>query len=432
MRYAFLLLVAVVTACNPVKSVREALDHKTPYEKYIRKLEDADLRGRPMVADWLAAGERAMNDSVFVQLPLTETGQFLSHEPAARSYRFTVMDGQVLKVSGMTTATADARIFMDIFTLEDGKWKHQASADSALALSHEFNRNTTCLLRLQPELLVNAYYSLSISLTPVLINPVSGASNKSIQSFYGDSRDGGKRSHEGVDIFAKKGTPVIAPADGTISRTGLTRLGGKVVWMQDKKRQHSYYFAHLDSQFVTAGLSVRQGDTLGTVGNTGNARFTPPHLHFGIYQSRSKDPLYYIRTLDAAEPAIIDTAFRINVYRVARNNQKLMSGPNAKDVSIRSLNKDSYVRVIARSGDWYRVALPDHIEGYLPLRSVTAAMSGVTKKLIADKTVTLHPRSESTIINFLPRDTPVEVLARTDGFEYVRIPNGGHGWIDTR
>src|SRR5690606_41548876 len=126
---------------------------------------------------------------------------------------------------------------------------------------------------------------------------------------------------------------------------------------------------------------------------------------------RSSDlPLYYIRTFDAAGPAIIDTAFRINVYRVARNNQKLMSGPNAKDVSIRSLNKDSYVRVIARSGDWYRVALPDHIEGYLPLRSVTAAMSGVTKKLIADKTVTLHPRSESTIMNFLPRDTPVEVL----------------------
>src|SRR5690606_39957939 len=67
---------------------------------------------------------------------------------------------------------------------------------------------------------------------------------------------------------------------------------------------------------------------------------------------RSSDlPLYYIRTFDAAGPAIIDTAFRINVYRVARNNQKLMSGPNAKDVSIRSLNKDSYVRVIARSGD---------------------------------------------------------------------------------
>ncbi len=429
MRYTLILFIALMAGCNPVKSVREALVAKTPYEKYIRKLEDADLRDRPMVAEWLAAGERAMDDSVFIQLPLTESGQFLSHRPEARSYTFTAMDGQVLKVNGLTTATANARVFMDIFTLEDGEWKHQTSADSTLSLSHEFSRNTTCLLRIQPELLVNAYYSISVSLTPVLINPVSGASNRSIQSFYGDSRDGGRRSHEGVDIFARKGTPVIAPADGIVSRTGITRLGGKVVWMYDRKRQHSYYFAHLDSQHVTPGISVKQGDTLGTVGNTGNARFTPPHLHFGIYQARSKDPLYYIRTLDVAGPAVIDTAFRINVYRIAGNNQRLKSGPNDKTVDISVLPKDAYVRVVARSGDWYRVALANHSEGYLPLRSVVPATHGKTKKLSEEKSVTLYARNESTIMNYLPKDTLVEVLANADGYEYVRMPDGTHGWI---
>jgi murein DD-endopeptidase MepM/ murein hydrolase activator NlpD len=88
--------------------------------------------------------------------------------------------------------------------------------------------------------------------------------------------------------------------------------------MYDQKRRHSYYFAHLDSQYVRAGQRVKQGDTLGTVGNTGNARFTPAHLHFGIYQSRSKDPLHYIKTLDAvANMAPLDTTY---------NEQRIESG----------------------------------------------------------------------------------------------------------
>lgn len=294
-----------------MKSVKEAFTNASPYERYVRNLESARLHERPMVKEWTAAGERAMRDSVRTMLPFTETGQFLSHIPEARAFRFEARDGQVLTVNGVTTATDDTDIFADLFVMKSGQWKHVASADSSLTLSYEFNRDALCLLRIQPELLANAYYSISLSLTPVLINPVSGASNRAIQSFYGDPRDGGGRSHEGVDIFAKKGTPVVAPTDGVVTRAGNNRLGGKVVWMYDKKRQHSYYFAHLDSQYVAGGESVRQGDTLGVVGNTGNARYTPPHLHFGIYQSRSKNPLHYIKTLEAiVDASPLDTTFR--------------------------------------------------------------------------------------------------------------------------
>jgi murein DD-endopeptidase MepM/ murein hydrolase activator NlpD len=383
-----------------------------------------------MAKQWIAAGERAMRDSIMVILPVTETGQFLSHQPEARAYRFEARDGQILSVNGATTATEDTRIFADLFILKNNEWKHLTSADSSLVLSYEFNRDAVCLLRIQPELLVNAYYSITISLTPVLINPVSGASNRSIQSFYGDPRDGGRRLHEGVDIFAKKGTPVVAPTDGVVTRTGNTRLGGKVVWMYDRKRQHSYYFAHLDSQYVSGGETVLQGDTLGIVGNTGNARFTPPHLHFGIYQSRSKNPLYYISTLESlVDTSPLDTSFQVNTFRVVGKKPVLKSGPGPKHQEIKTLTPDTFVRVVAQSGGWYRVSLGDRSEGYLQKKDVSLADSG--RPLVLDREVELRlePHADSVIIDYLNAQSTVQVLALHDTHQYVKTAQGTEGWI---
>jgi len=130
---------------------------------------------------------------------------------------------------------------------------------------------------------------------PLTISPVVGATKKSIISFYGDARSGGRR-HEGIDIVAPKGTIVVAPSEGEITEVGYNSLGGKVIWMKDSKQKRAYYFAHLDSQIVKKGMIVKQGDTLGTVGNTGNARRTRSHLHFGIYRKDGRTPVDYIRT----------------------------------------------------------------------------------------------------------------------------------------
>jgi peptidoglycan LD-endopeptidase LytH len=423
----FLMLFA---ACNPIKSVKEAFVSTSPYERYLKNLESANLQDRPMVKQWIEAGLRAMNDSVHVSLPFSETGHFLSHKPEARSYRFDARDGQVLSVNGATTATGDTKIFLDLFIWKNDSWKHQASSDSSLTLSHEFKRNSKCLLRIQPELLVNAYYSVAVSLTPVLINPVSGASNKSIQSFYGDSREGGKRSHEGVDIFAKKGTPVVAPTHGVISRVGTSRLGGKVVWMFDKKREHSYYFAHLDSQYVQPGMVVKQGDTLGVVGNTGNARFTPPHLHFGIYQSKSKDPLHYIKTLESVViTSPIDTSFKVNTFKVTKAKQPVRSGPGENQVVIAELDKDSFVRVVAQSNDWFRISLPDYVEGYVSKTAVAPAHPGKTHVLERETLLLAEASLESVIVDYLNQNTPVELLAQFGPYHYVKTGEGIEGWI---
>ena len=128
-----------------------------------------------------------------------------------------------------------------------------------------------------------------------LLNPVLGATKKSIISFLGDARDGGRR-HQGIDIVAPKGTMVIAPCEGEITEVGYNSLGGKVIRMRSKSHKCNYYFAHLDSQIVSKGMIIKRGDTLGTVGNTGNARHTRSHLHFGIYKGDGRTPVDYIRT----------------------------------------------------------------------------------------------------------------------------------------
>lgn len=128
-----------------------------------------------------------------------------------------------------------------------------------------------------------------------LVFPISGKSN--IGSYWGDSRDGGARRHEGIDIFAAKGTAVVAVADGYVVEVTEDGIGGKSVTIQSDDYSWRSYYAHLDVQKVTAGQIVKKGQLIGTVGNTGNARTTPAHLHFGIYDGNSAlDPLPYVKT----------------------------------------------------------------------------------------------------------------------------------------
>ncbi|GGJ71669.1 M23 family metallopeptidase [Deinococcus aquiradiocola] len=99
---------------------------------------------------------------------------------------------------------------------------------------------------------------------------------------WGGARSEG-RSHEGVDIFAPRGTPVRSTTTGVIGKVGLDRLGGRVVTVTGPGGYHHYY-AHLDRYAdVTVGEWVTVGTVLGYVGTSGNAAGTPPHLHYGVY-----------------------------------------------------------------------------------------------------------------------------------------------------
>ena len=115
-------------------------------------------------------------------------------------------------------------------------------------------------------------------------NPVVGAAGNSFTDTWGAARSEGRR-HEGVDIFADRSTYIVSPVDGVVSRIGYGIRGGNFVFVSGPGNERNY-FAHLDEvdmaleegQIVTANTTI-----LGTVGNTGNAETTPPHLHLGIY-----------------------------------------------------------------------------------------------------------------------------------------------------
>lgn len=132
-----------------------------------------------------------------------------------------------------------------------------------------------------------AIYAVRLSLMPAPVSvlvPVEKVERRVLRDTWHAARPPNRR-HEGIDIFAKKGTPIIAATEGIVLRIGESALGGNVVW-QLGPGGHYHYYAHLD-RFADASVGdrVRAGGVLGYVGNTGNARTTPPHLHYGIYTS---------------------------------------------------------------------------------------------------------------------------------------------------
>lgn len=152
-------------------------------------------------------------------------------------------------------------------------------------------------LPLLPPLAETPLYGALLSLqhAPVVLPvPVAGVGQRQLSDTWGAARSSGRR-HEGIDIFARKGTPVRSTTEGIVLRLGTSRLGGKHVWVMGPGGQRHYY-AHLDKQAaLQTGDRVLPGTVLGTVGNTGNAAGTPPHLHYGIYQQGAQNPYPYLR-----------------------------------------------------------------------------------------------------------------------------------------
>lgn len=134
--------------------------------------------------------------------------------------------------------------------------------------------------------------------------PVEGVSRSRLVDTWGAARSGG-RTHEGIDIFAPRGTQVLSATQGIVVRKGTNRLGGKVVTVLGPGGWYHYY-AHLDDWADPAmGDWVEPGTVLGYVGTTGNAQGTPPHLHYGLYDSgeaKNPYPLLTRREIDSPAP----------------------------------------------------------------------------------------------------------------------------------
>jgi hypothetical protein len=120
-------------------------------------------------------------------------------------------------------------------------------------------------------------------------------------------------SHQGNDLFADFGTPVVAVADGTIENVGSLPISGNRLWVYADGGDQ-FFYAHLAS-FAPAAVDdrhVEAGTVLGYIGNTGDAEPTPPHLHFEIHPNGGKavDPNPFLVAWQKRAGASTDSAER--------------------------------------------------------------------------------------------------------------------------
>ena len=125
-----------------------------------------------------------------------------------------------------------------------------------------------------------------------LIIPVAGVRPEQLRDTFSDARSEG-RVHDAIDIAAPLDTPVLAVADGTIVKLFPSDRGGTTIYQLSADSKFFYYYAHLAryAEGLAEGQFVKQGQTIGYVGDSGNAGAGNYHLHFSI--SLVSDPKRY-------------------------------------------------------------------------------------------------------------------------------------------
>ena len=359
--FKFILIITIlvsIASCNG--SISHIFEKRTPHEAYGRS-----IRKDPAGQAWLAASEKALDTNQVIDLPYKLAGIFKAGKPRALALRFTAKQGERIDFI-LTKSEGDSMtIFADLYRINENEKSHLLAVDTGVTgFGFNVEETTDYLLRLQPALYQSGEYHLSASISPSLVFPVAGSKAKT-GSYWGDARDGGKRNHEGIDIFAPKKTPVIAAANGYVTRVAEGGIGGKTVWMRASEHDIHLYYAHLDEQKVTDGQSVKKGDTLGTVGNTGNAKFTPPHLHFGVYTSRGPiDPLPFVNPAVRIAPAL-----------KSQNLKEQLVISNPRSVKDERLKRGTVLTPLAITKDGYIVEVADGSIVQIPVNAVKPAES---------------------------------------------------------
>ena len=433
-RFAAILAVSLsVSGCGE-ESLRGLFVGYTPHERYEQSLKRAGLDETALGRDWIAAAGRAVAHPVSISSPYHEVSYLDSREAHAVGYRVYLRRGQMITARFEPEKDTTYQVFLDMFVIpndSDGSPILLTSADSLEhGLEYVARRDGDYIVRVQPELLRGGSYEITIVVGASLAFPVHGHDTTAIRSWFGDPRSGGAREHHGVDIFAPRGTPVIAVAKGTVRSTRPNNLGGLVVWLRDELGR-SLYYAHLDSQAVRRGDLVEVGDTLGFVGNSGNARTTPPHLHFGMYWGGPSDPYPALRELPSTPAQFAGDAKRIGeLARVARNVARVREEPRGRSRVLVELPLHTPLRILGGSGGWYRVDLPDGTVGFIAANLTEPADQPIRSAVIAEGGVLrAEPKSTADPVESLSAGSEVPVLGTYGGFLYVQAPSGRAGWL---
>ena len=432
------LLLVLGAACKDIAPFFDPPRALSAHERYANGLTKAGLERTALGRDWLAAAQSSIQQPLTVSLPFRETGYFAASEARAVGYAITLRDGQKLSAVA-ETGGASITIFLDLFRQTGDTSKPLdlvASVDTSLTstgarLVHEARRDGVYVLRVQPELLRSGAFTVTVSTEPSLAFPVSGRDGRAVKSYFGAERDAGARQHHGIDIFAPRGTPVLAAARGVVRSISPNNLGGNVVWLSDYERGQTLYYAHLDRHNVIAGQQVEIGDTLGFVGNTGNARTTAPHLHFGVYR-RGQGPIdpypFVYRSSARAATVTADTS---ELGRLARSREKatLIGSPEARAATLTTVAAATPVQIDGAAGSWFRIRLPDGTTGYIASRLVESTRRAVGRTDVATGTpLRDRPAANAAIIATAPGGV-LPVIGEFADYALVETTGGLTAWV---
>jgi murein DD-endopeptidase MepM/ murein hydrolase activator NlpD len=438
--FYFLLFISLIQSFRCKQEiVPEQYKPSNSHDAYIHSLRTANLAHTALARDWILVSKKSLEEAVDVESPFEEAFYVEPSAAFAVAYRFEVKRGQRTKIEVVYQGQKRCRLFMDLFRVDgpsaDG-WDLVATAsENERRLEFEPRRDAQYAVRLQPELLRGGRFLVTIRNMASLKFPVSGHDSRSIGSRFGAPRDGGRRLHHGVDIFAPRHTPVLAPSRARVLRVRETEVGGRNIWLYDEVRRLNLYFAHLQTQDVEPGAYVEEGQRIGTVGNTGNAKRTPPHLHFGIYARGEGpiDPYHFITKTDSTPGKIVaDLAMLGQWTRSNSLSAFLKSLPDSRSSDLARLDKFSVMKVLAAAGAMYRVLLPDGRTGYIRARSVESAQKMLeTQQAKVSRMVQDTPVENAAVVDEIKAGEEFSILGKFEAFFLVRTSRDRMGWMLT-
>ena len=424
---AWWVLVLGLSACER-EIVPEPYVPTSAHDGYRHALEEAGLLTTALGRDWLEAAGAALRSPVDVAAPFRESFYVDPAAAFAAGYRFSVRRGQRTEIRVDVAPAADGRLFIDLFRepdegTEEGPVHVASGGEGDLRLAFEPRKDGVYVLRLQSELLRGGSCNLEIRNVASLAFPVEGHDTRAIWSSFGAPREGGRREHHGVDIFAPRHTDVTATSRARVRRVDDWKLGGRVVWLEDPERDLRLYFAHLETQDVAEGVWVSPGDKIGTVGNSGNARTTPPHLHFGIYV-RGEGPIdprpFLEQPRSEPRPVRADPS-RLGAWvRTSKRGASLWPQLHGKPEPLRELPPGTAMQVLAGSGSHYRVSLPNGLAGFVSERDVESIATPLASvNLVAPAALRDRPAPEAATVRRARAGERVEIAGSFGDYRMV-------------
>lgn len=480
-------IMVVLAGCATEEIISEQYEPDASYEEYVRAMHELGMSNSRIGAAWVASGELEGAEPVIAATPFQERRFLDPREPQAVFYLVEGMRGHRLDIA--VNGPSGSAYFLDAYRLpaeyrpridsgqgnwQDVPWQRGEAEQAASAggvqhgeseLSFEPRQHRFYLIRLQPQLLEGGEFTIRITADAALAWPVPGTSHEDIWSVFGAPRDGGVRIHHGVDIFAPRHTPLVTISEESYIRTvGQRDRGGNTVSITDRQRDLMLYYAHLeDQEHDIEGQTVPSGTRVGTMGNTGNAMTTPPHLHIGIYEGswrRPLDPWYFIVPLNTDPPGIAELPAALGEYaRIVPASADIIAYPAQTSSTLPSpavtdgrgdgLPESAYpvtsfpagpalaarlangtpVRLTGVLGGYAHVTVPDGIRGYLPVQALGSLQQTGERTIEQETMITERVGGSFLPVAVAQAGDVVRDLGGYSSFRLVETSDGQRGWI---